>query len=211
MKRLILPLFIPLALAANEPARDDPGALAAAGNIAWRSGDKGAAVLNWERAVMLSPDQSAARAGLALAKESGVKSPAPSPVERYSAALPSRGWLAVMTGALHTGATLLLLAYLFPGLRRRATYAGAGCAASLTLLSIPGIIGKVSEVRRAVIMKPETVLRLTPTSRGENTGARVSAGDSVRITGRENGFRHVRTSDGAEGWVLESEATPVPR
>lgn len=211
MKRLILPLLIPLALTASDCVRATPGSFAAAGNIAWRAQDKGAAVLNWERALTLDPDQSAARAGLALARESGLKSPEPSPVERYASALPARSWLAAATVAFWTAATLLLLAYVFPGLRRRATYVGAGCAVSITLLSIPGIVGKITESRRAVILKSDTVMRLTPTSRGESTGVRISAGDCVRITNRENGFRRVTTSDGAEGWVLESEAEPIFR
>ena len=209
MKRFLLLtalLAAPVAFAA--PLSDDPGALAAAGNKAYRSGDTGTAVLAWERSLALDSRQSASKAGLAVAAHDGAQSPRITAVETYATFLPADVWVLLLAAGAWTALLTLAAPYVSSVNRRPWHHSLAGISATLALLAIPGIAGADSYRHRGVILKPDTHLQLTPTAGGESL-ATLAAGDRVRLGEVVRSYRKVTAPDGTGGWIRTDALAPV--
>lgn len=209
MKRLLLLcalLAAPVAFAA--PSADDPGALVAAGNAAYRRGDTGAAVLCWERSLALDARMTAASEGLKVAAHGGAQAPRVTAVETYAALLPADAWILLLAAGAWTALLTLAAPHVSPVKRRPWHHTLAGLAATLALLAVPGIAGADSYRRRGVILKPDTHLLLTPTSGGESL-ATLAAGDRVRLGEVRKNHRKVTAPDGTEGWIRSDLLAPV--
>ncbi|MGA0133996.1 MAG: hypothetical protein ACO3ND_06550 [Opitutales bacterium] len=188
-------------------ARDgvDSGLLAALGNAEWRLGRKGRAVLCWERALLLDPEDPVALAGVRHARNAGgAERPAATWSEDYASLLPSGAWALLAAGALWAGAASLLI----PRLAGRRQGASAqrlllGAVTALVLCG-PGVWGSYTRSERSVVRRSETSLRLTPTAEGEPVSV-FTEGDVVRAGRGFNGHVRVRTSDGRVGWVRSGE------
>lgn len=186
----------------------DPAALAAAGNTAWRAGDRAAATLAWERALLLYPRMKAADAGLAVAAHEGVRVPSPTACETYASAATADAWTALAACSFWVALLFLAAPRLLPVKRRDRYHVIAGLAIVTLLLSLPGIAGADSQSRRGVILKPDTPLLLTPTRTAEPL-ATLGAGDRVRLGEVRNNHRKVTAPDGTEGWLRTDAFAPL--
>ena len=185
------------------------GLLAALGDAEWKLGRKGRAVLCWERALLLNPRDPVALAGLRHAQAAGgVERPTPTWFEEYASVLGADVWLLLGGAAFWTVVACLLT----PRLRRRP--AGPWnqrlrlLAATLLVLTLPGLWGAHTHAARAVVRRGEVALRLTPTALGEPLGG-VAEGDVVRTARTFNGYWRVTGPDGRTGWVKAGEVEPV--
>jgi len=181
------------------------GRLAALGNAEWKLGRKGRAMVCWERALLLDPRNAVATAGIRHAQSAGgVERPALTWAENYAAFLGANAWLVIATAAFWVA----LLGLLIPRLRRRAPSEGQEkmvvAAATVFLLSLPGLWGGHLYARRAVVRQSEVSLRLTPTARGEAIVG-IAEGDVVRTDRPFNGYVRVTTADGKHGWLQARE------
>ncbi len=181
------------------------GRLAALGNAEWKLGRKGRAMVCWERALLLDPRNAVATAGIRHAQSAGgVERPALTWAENYAAFLGANAWLVIATAAFWVA----LLGLLIPRLRRRAPSERQEkmvvAAATVFLLSLPGLWGGHLYARRAVVRQSEVSLRLTPTARGEAIVG-IAEGDVVRTDRPFNGYVRVTTADGKHGWVQARE------
>ena len=181
------------------------GRLAALGNAEWKLGRKGRAMVCWERALLLDPRNAVATAGIRHAQSAGgVERPALTWAENYAAFLGANAWLLIATAAFWVA----LLGLLIPRLRRRAPSERQEkmvvAAATVFLLSLPGLWGGHLYARRAVVRQSEVSLRLTPTARGEAIVG-IAEGDVVRTDRPFNGYVRVTTADGKHGWVQARE------
>jgi tetratricopeptide (TPR) repeat protein len=181
------------------------GRLAALGNAEWKLGRKGRAMVCWERALLLDPRNAVATAGIRHAQSAGgVERPALTWAENYAAFLGANAWLVIATAAFWVA----LLGLLIPRLRRRAPSERQEkmvvAAATVFLLSLPGLWGGHLYARRAVVRQSEVSLRLTPTARGEAIVG-IAEGDVVRTDRPFNGYVRVTTADGKHGWLQARE------
>lgn len=181
------------------------GRLAALGNAEWKLGRKGRAMVCWERALLLDPRNAVATAGIRHAQSAGgVERPALTWAENYAAFLGANAWLVIATAAFWVA----LLGLLIPRLRRRAPSERQEkmvvAAATVFLLSLPGLWGGHLYARRAVVRQSEVSLRLTPTARGEAIVG-IAEGDVVRTDRPFNGYVRVTTANGKHGWLQARE------
>ena len=185
------------------------GLLASLGNAEWRLGHKARAVLCWERALLIDPSDPVALAGIRHAENAGgAKRPPSKWLERYASRLPSGAWTLAAAASFWTAVAALLVPRLTG--RRSGPRSNAVLLIALTalVLALPGIWGAYSRTDRAVVRRPETPLRLTPTAEGEAVGA-FEEGDMVRAGRTFNGHVRVRASDGRTGWVRAGEIEAV--
>lgn len=185
------------------------GLLASIGNAEWRLGHKARAVLCWERALLIDPTDPVALAGVRHAQNAGgAKRPATTWLEHYASFLPSGAWTLAAAAAFWTAVAALLVPRMRG--RRPGPWSNAALLIGLTafVLALPGIWGARSRADRAVVRRPETPLRLTPTAEGEAVGS-FEEGDMVRAGRKLKGHVRVRASDGRAGWVRAGEIETV--
>ncbi len=183
--------------------------LAALGNAEWKLGRKGRAVLCWERALLLNPRDPVALAGIQHAKSvGGTDRPTPTWYETYASFLTSDSWLIIATLSFWT----VIFCIVKPQLQGRPLSVWNErflvIAATLLVLSIPGLLGAHTNAHRAVIKQSEIALRLTPTKLGESIQT-TSEGDVVRTDRQLNGHVRVITGSGKAGWVRIEEIEPI--
>lgn len=183
--------------------------LAALGNAEWKLGHKGRALICWERALLLNPRDPVALAGVKHAQGSGgTDRPIATWSESYAAFLGADLWL--ILAAIGFWGTLLTV--LIPKLRRQIpgdwNQRVLVTSATLFALCLPGLFGTYTLAKRAVIRRPDVMVKLTPTTLGEMVNG-TAEGDVLR-TGRQfNGHTYVTSADGKGGWVKSSEVEPI--
>jgi tetratricopeptide (TPR) repeat protein len=183
--------------------------LSALGNAEWKLGHKGRAMVCWERALLLDPRDPVALAGVRHAQGSGgTDRPTQTWSENYASFLGADAWL--ILAALGFWGTLL--AALLPKLRRQVPgeWNQRILIASATLLAftLPGLFGAYTLASRAVVRRPEVMVKLTPTALGESING-TAEGDVLRTGRRFNGHTYVVSADGKGGWVKSSELEPI--
>ena len=163
----------------------------------------------WERALLLSPRDPVASAGIKHALGAGgTDRPTQTWSENYAAFLGADLWL--ILGALGFWGTLL--AVLVPKLRRQAmgdwTQRILISSATLFALSIPGLYGAYTLASRAVVRRTDVPVKLTPTVLGEALNG-TAEGDVLRTGRKLNGHTYVTSADGKGGWMKSTELEPI--
>jgi len=177
------------------------------GQRALAGGDRGAAVLAFERAEALAPRDAFVRS---IRKTADVGDPGPA-LTRVLRLVTSREWLAIASAsAWGSGIALAILI-----LRKRRPGKGAPgwvalSAGGVCVLATAALV-EPRAYPRAVVIGADVRVRVAPyaTAAAESS----LASGAIVVTGPEFGaFRKVRTSDGATGWIagrsLESVALP---
>jgi hypothetical protein len=207
-----LPLLVAgptTARAANAPSGVSVAALFNEANSAQRADRLGAAILGYERARFLAPQDSAVEQNLRVAREkAGVNAPAISAWERPA------HWLGFDGLALLGSSALLISCALFFGRqylpsssRRTATLIAAACGAAM-LFALTSIALRWSELDRAVIQNARTIAHLAPASDSESV-FELKDGELVAAKGEHGDFVLVRTPDRRSGWVSKNDLERV--
>jgi hypothetical protein len=182
-----------------------PGVLHNLGNAEFHQKHLGAAILAWERAHALSPGYRNTIANLRFARShAGLPEPEPNWLEKYAALLSPDIWLWTATAAFWGTVGCLAWPYLFQRRRQSAIQAGAMVLIGIFLLTLPALAGIVSRGRVGVILAPETLLRLTPTTEGEVLG-KLAEGELARVEKTRGKFVYVRGASDRAGWVKHEE------
>jgi tetratricopeptide (TPR) repeat protein len=209
--------FLMLALTIGVQARADagPGYSAAAlynlGNSYARAGKPGMAILNYERASLLAPNDADIEANLRF-----VQSSAHLPIESRGAfdrfaTIADPLWLswAAVLGVilLGGGAVAAQLSSRQRILRVAAMFAGV-----VTLgLTVCNGISLWPKLHEGVIVTASTPGRVSPVPMGDSLFV-LQEGERVRIAAEHEGFTLVRTQAGRSGWVADANlAHIVPR
>ena len=178
-----------------------------AANAYARAGKPGMAVLNYERASLLAPNDPDIEANLRLVRE-----PLRLPSESRNAlarAVPRAGptllaWSGVM-GLLIVGVSLLAGVYPRHRLvRRAATVIGV---AMIGLTAANGVL-VWPKLHEAVVIASNTAVRVSPAPMGDPLFTLTEA-ETVKMTAEHEGFVLVQTHAGRTGWAARASLAPV--
>jgi hypothetical protein len=204
--------FLCLACRTQAAAAGEQGYSASAlynsANAYARAGKPGLAVLNYERASLLAPDDPDVDANLLFVRESAHVAAEPRRwIDRLvTVARPAVvAWLGV-AGVVMMGAGLLA-GFLAPRRRRtrRAAMIAGAVLAGFTLSNGLVLWPKLHE---AVILTAATPARASPVPMGDPLFVLPEA-ETVRITAEHDDFVLVRTRAGRAGWVSHANLAPV--
>ena len=191
----------------GEVSRKQPsvGAFFNLGNAQWQDGEKGEAILAWERAQWLSPRNAEVRNNLAFArKQSQINAPELAWYEVCSTWLPPGAWGWLSAGSFWLALALVLLPGIFRWRRNDWQQAGAAASLAVFLLTTPALVGVATRAKLGVVRVPEASLLLTPTREGQSL-LRLSAGEVARQIGQRGDYVRVRTGSDLEGWLRREE------
>jgi tetratricopeptide (TPR) repeat protein len=177
------------------------------GNAFYRSGQFGAAILNYERAQVLAPGDASIAANLRLAREkAGVPAPTLNLIERAAQVFTPNtlawlGSLALMMICLGIG-----LGRFVPRFRQAKLIVGVG---TVTLLAVAASFAiRWPEFNRAIVITANAPARIAPAGNAAESFA-LKAGEPVTIAKRYGQFSLARTADGRSGWVSDQEIDGV--
>jgi hypothetical protein len=203
-----LTLFGCRAHAVSEEAGYSAAGLYNLANSYARSGKPGMAVLNYERAGLLAPNDPDIEANLRYVRESS-RLPAESRnwFDRTFrvASPPLLAWIGVI-GLLIAGGSLLAGRFYsrYRSLRLVATFAGIALAA----LTVGNGVLVWPKLHEAVVITGGTPVRVSPVPMGDPLFVLPEA-ETVRMAAEHEGFVLVQTRAGRTGWVSRSNLAPV--
>jgi len=176
-----------------------------------RAGKPGMAVLNYERATLLAPNDPDIEANLRFVRDaSRLPSDRPTWFERSVrvAGPTTLSWAGVM-GVLIAGVSLLAgrLSSRHRGLRRVAL----GCAIALIGLTVCNGVVLWPRLHEAVVITNATPVRVSPVPMGDPLFVLPEA-ETVKMTAEHEGFVLIQTRAGQRGWIARANLAPiVPR
>jgi hypothetical protein len=205
-----LPAVISLPSPPAQPRYSADGLYNLANSYA-RAGKPGLAVLNYERAALLAPDDADINANLEYVRASAhvPLEPRARFAQIVQAASPAlAAWIGVLGIAL-AGTGLLARK-----VARRFQWLGAGgilLGVALIALTVSNAMLLWPRIHEAVILVNQTPARVTPVPMGDTTFVLREA-ETVTMTAQHEDFVLVRTRSGLSGWVARANlGTVIPQ
>jgi hypothetical protein len=212
LSRAIVLAALVLLAAASDAAQAPAGYSAAAlfnlGNAYARSGKPGLAVLNYERARLLEPNDPDIEANLRRIRESSGLPPAErNRFERLAEPASPRvlAWAGVLGLTVAGGATLARRVY---PRRRRKLLAAALLGICALALAIANAVALWPVMHEAVVIAPAAPVRDSPVPMGDPSFVLHEA-EVVTTSARHDGFVLIQTRVGRKGWVPAENLAPV--
>jgi tetratricopeptide (TPR) repeat protein len=192
----------------KEPASLSANALYNLGNAYARANQPALAILNYERARLLAPDDPDIEANLRIVRTAANQpSPAPTQLARAVAVLPPTltAWLGVV-GVLCLGGALIagLKSTSRAGLRRSSVVVG------IALLGWTGVSAVVfwPAVHAAVVVTDAAPVRVSPVPMGDPLFT-LPLAETVEVTAAHEDYVLIRTRAGKAGWAARANVVPV--
>jgi len=177
------------------------------GNQAAHAGKPAVAVLNYERARLLSPNDDDVRTNLRAVQESAGIAPQPANwlAQHDRLTAPNLMYWVGMLGLLLGGGGLLAYRLHVPG--RKPLAAAAIIGAAMAVLSIADAVATIPTLNEAVVMQA------SPASASPVVGAEpqftVPAAEIVHIRDQHQGFLLIQDLHDRQGWILGANVTRV--
>jgi hypothetical protein len=195
----------------SEPAGYSAAGLYNLGNSYARAGKPGMAILNYERASLLSPNDSDVQANLRYVRASAhLPAEVPDTFERVARiATPFWvSWIGVL-GLMIVGASAIAAQL---SLRRRLVRAAATLlGVSMLGLALCNALALWPRLHQGVVVAAATPVRVSPVPMGDPLFT-LPEGEKVKITAEHEGFALIETRAGRAGWIANSNFAPiVPR
>ncbi len=207
---LVAALLLGTLQAAAEPV---PAGYSAAGlynlaNSYARAGKPGMAVLNYERARLLAPNDPDVEANLQF-----VRSAAHLPAETRGtfdrvAGIASPfllAWIGI-AGLIILGACLL--AGRSSARHRRLRQAGVLLGVCMLSLTVCNGFALWPKLHAGVVIVPATPVRVSPVPMGDAL-FNLAEGETVKVAAEHEGFTLIRTRSGRSGWVSKANVAPI--
>jgi hypothetical protein len=209
-------LFCLLLGSARVHSESEPVGYSAAGlynlaNSYARAGKPGMAILNYERASLLTPGDPDIQANLRFVRASAhLPAETPDTLDRIAKiASPFwMSWLGVL-GLLIVGASLILAQLS----SRHRLARGAATLLGVTMIGLTfcSALALASRLHEGVVIAAATPVRVSPVPMGDPLFS-LPEGEKVKITAEHEGFDLIETRAGRAGWISNSNLAPlVPR
>ncbi len=178
-----------------------------------QAGMAGKAVLNYKKALLLSPGDSDILGNLDLVrKNQGLFQEEPSFREKFTQSLSINQWALLALVCL-----LFIVLFLLAGLRflryKSLTFWGSGCAFLLLILSCIAAFSQYRFYNSAVVIQNDVRLLLSPFPSASSTGI-LQEGRLVLPEKQHGNFYLVEDETGRSGWIngtaIEFITTPLP-
>ena len=195
----------------SQPIGYSAAALYNLGNSYARAGKPGMAILNYERASLLSPNDPDVQANLRYVRASAhLPAEVPDTLDRVARiATPFWvSWIGVL-GLMIVGASLIAaqLSSRYRLVRGTATLLGV----SMLGLTLCNALALWPRLHQGVVIAAATPVRVSPVPMGDPLFT-LKEGEKVKITAEHEGFALVETPTGRAGWIANSNFAPiVPR
>ena len=189
------------------------------GNAYFKSRKLGHAILYYEKAKLLSPNDEDINRNLAIANARIVDKIDMIPdffIKRWLTGLvnllPSNTW-AILSLVFFTLAMTLLLLYFFSGTRwiKRFGFYSAMILLTVSLLTLWTSSRRAAysvESDAAIVIEPSVTIKSSPDEAGNNIFV-LHEGTRVIVTDSIENWKQIRLSDGNKGWVQRSAIEPV--
>jgi tetratricopeptide (TPR) repeat protein len=192
----------------TETAGYSPAVLYNLANSYVLSGETGRAVLNYERALRLSPSDSDISGNLQLVKkENGLFPKESSGAERFFHLLSLNQWTALIPVSL-----VLFTAFLLAGMKYRFSRqlnVGVGTSCLLLLcLAIAGTLFRYQYFNPSVVLSPDAKLFISPFESSATIGA-LQEGRLVYPQKKHGDFSYVTDETDRQGWIPSALIEPV--
>ncbi len=177
-------------------------------NAQQRAGQPGPAILNYERAALLAPNDPASAGNLNSARQkAGIAMEQQSPVQTVARMLTLNSWFVLAAAALFLIAIALPLKSLRPPARGPLNFGSV--LAALALVGAVGALGlRATDLHRAVVLSPETVAGVSPVSVAQPV-FKLRASEVVTLQKTHGNFALIRNQAGHEGWVMLDEIARI--
>ncbi len=177
-------------------------------NAQLRDGQVGPAILNYERARWLAPNDPDIAANLDFARrKAGLPAETSSRMQSVLGALSLSAWAGIAAAAVLLLASLPLIKRLYPA-ARLASHAGLVTASIVLLFALVGVSNRWSILDRAVITAPETAARVSPVTVVQPLFT-LHAGEAVTVKKIHGAFALIINGQGHEGWVSRDAIVQV--
>jgi hypothetical protein len=203
-----LQLGAPQALAAPAPAGYSAANLYNLANSYARAGKPGMAVLNYERARLLAPNDPDVEANLQFVRSSAHLPPETrNTFDRVAgSANPALlAWLGV-AGLIIVGACVLADRPL--ARHRRLRHAGILLSVCMVGLPLCNGIALWPKLRAGVVIAAGTPVRVSPVPMGDALFT-LAEGETVKLAAEHEGFALIRTHSGRSGWVSKANVAAI--
>lgn len=177
-------------------------------NAQQSDGQLGQAILNYERARLLAPnDPDIAGNQGAARRKAGLELEHSSAMQRAARTLTMNMWFALATSALFVFALTWPLKLLRPQARRLLNITCTTAAMGL-VIAIGALGLRSTELNRAVVVVPEAVAGVSPVTVAAPV-FKLRAGEIVSLQRKHGNFALVRNQTGHKGWVLADQIEQV--
>jgi hypothetical protein len=166
------------------------------------------AVLNYERARLLAPNDPDVEANLQFVRSSAhLPAETRSTVDRVAGAASPflMAWIGI-TGLSIVGACLL--AGRLSARHRRPRHAGILLGVCMVGVTVCNGIALWPQLHAAVVIAAATPVRVSPVPMGDALFT-LPEGETVRLTAEHEGFILIRTRSGRSGWVSKANVAPI--
>jgi len=179
------------------------------GNAWLKAGETGRAILNYERALLLAPEDAGIQSNLSRARQkAGVAASQNQFREKVARvlSLDTLAWTSVWSSALLFA--VVLVSRLLPAFPRGVGRSVAITAVLGVFVAVAGMAWQWPERNRAVVLDADTAAHIAPASVGDVL-FNLPAGEVVRAIKAHNGYTLVRLRDGRSGWVKSAAVERV--
>ena len=173
-----------------------------------KQGKTADAILSYERALWLSPEDPDILANLKLTrKQSGLETPEPSWYDHAASVFSTNTWAWIASGLFTLLCASLFAAQGLPE-RRRLWRAAAIVAALALFVSGAALTVQSQSLQRAVVMNTGATALISPFTSAK-VAFPVAAGELVHVEKAYGDFWLVKSSDGRSGWMPKGQVEKV--
>ncbi len=201
-------LFCALATADGAETGLSPARLFNAGNANLREGRIGEAILNYERASFMAPNDPDIQANLRLARsKAGLWSGERPLLDRLAHKASLSTWAKAIAVALFCAAASLPLMLLLP--RARSLWLTIRVLAAMIAITAGAAMAIAwHDMARAVTIAKESATRVAPAA-AAGVAFHLREGETVRLIKSHGDFSLVENRDGRRAWAKRAEVTPI--
>ena len=174
------------------------------GNSYYQNGDVGRAVLHYQKALALEPQNPEVRKNLKFVYTSvDLQNNRSGLLSRWATLCSIDTWTWLMTLGFWTSCTFILLLWLFRLNRSPIRYFFL-FTSLITVLSLVGLLGSYTVLKQGVVLNNETPLKISPTENSPQSAV-LQAGVMAMVKKKHLGWFYIIGPNNKTGWISDQD------